>query len=68
MTYHYNGYSAIIRPVRDPETHKARFWKYEIYDEDTLLLDGQDVDSQAARITVEAHIDWLIAEDRRIAA
>lgn len=68
MTYHYGGYSAIIKPVRDPETHKVLYWKYEIYDEDTLLLDGHDVDSQAARITVEAHIDWLVANSRRIAA
>lgn len=68
MTYHYNGYSAIIMPVRDPESHKALYWKYEIYDEDTLLLDGHDVDSQAARITVEAHIDWLIADDQRLVA
>ncbi len=68
MTYHYQGYSAIISPVRDPETHKALYWKYEIYDEHTLLLDGHDVDIQAARITVEAQIDWLIADDRRLAA
>ena len=68
MTYHYNGYSAVIKPVRDPESHKALYWKYEIYDEDTLLLDGHDVDSQAARITVEAHVDWLVADSRRIAA
>ncbi len=68
MTYHYNGYSAIISPVRNPATHRADYWRYEIYDEDTLLLEGHDVDSQAARITVEAHIDWLIAEDRRLAA
>jgi hypothetical protein len=68
MTYCYNGYSAVITPVRHPETHKAIYWKYEIYDEDTLLLDGHDVDSQAARITVEAHIDWLIANTRRLAA
>jgi hypothetical protein len=68
MTYHYNGYSAIISPVRDPESHKAVYWKYEIYDENNLLLDGRDVDSQAARITVEAHIDWLIGQDHRLAA
>lgn len=68
MTYHYNGYSAIINPVRDPETHKALYWKYEIFDDDTLLIEGHDIDSQAARITVEAHIDWLIAADRRLAA
>ncbi len=68
MTYHYQGYSATISPVRDPETHKALYWKYEIYDEHTLLLGGHDVDSQAARITVEAQIDWLIADDRRLAA
>lgn len=68
MTYNYSGYSAVIKPVRDPESHKALYWKYEIYDEDTLLLDGHDVDSQAARITVEAHIDWLVADSRRIAA
>lgn len=68
MTYHYEGYSAIIKPVRDPETHKALYWRYEIYDEDNLLLDGHDVDSQAARITVEAHIDWLVAGSRRLAA
>lgn len=68
MTYHYNGYSAIISPVRDPESHKTLYWKYEIYDEENLLLDGHDLDSQAARITAEAHIDWLIAGDRHIAA
>ena len=68
MIYHYNGYSATIKPVRDPESHKAMYWRYEIYDEKTLLLDGHDVDSQAARITVEAHIDWLIADIRRLAA
>ncbi|MGE5110049.1 MAG: hypothetical protein ACM3JB_04255 [Acidobacteriaceae bacterium] len=65
MTYHYNGYSAIITPVRDPESHKALYWKYRIYDEGNLLLDGHDVDSRAARITVEAQIDWLIADNRR---
>jgi replication-associated recombination protein RarA len=68
MTYHYNGYSATIRAVRDPDSHKTLYWKYEIYDEDTLLLDGHDVDSQAARITVEAHIDWLVADLRRLTA
>ncbi|MDT8067761.1 MAG: hypothetical protein ROO76_06295 [Terriglobia bacterium] len=68
MIYSYNGYSAVITPVRDPKSHRALRWKYEIYDEDTLLLDGHDVDSQAARITVEAHIDWLIAENHHLAA
>ena len=67
MTYHYNGYSAIISPVRDPESHKALYWKYEIYDEDNLLLDGQNVDSRAARMTVEGHIDWLIGQKHRAA-
>jgi hypothetical protein len=68
VTYSYNGFSAVITPVRDPHNRKALYWKYEIYDEDTLLLNGHDVDSQAARITVEAHIDWLIAGSRRLVA
>lgn len=68
MIYSYNGYSAVIAAVRDPQSHKALYWKYEIYDEDTMLLDGHDVDSQAARITVEARIDWLIADNHRLAA
>ncbi len=68
MTYSYNGYSAVITPVRDSQSHRVLYWKYEIYDEDTLLLGGHDIDSQAARITVEAQIDWLIAECRHLAA
>jgi hypothetical protein len=68
MTYHYGGYWANITPIRDPMTHRALYWKYEVYDEDNLLFDGHDIDSQAARITVEAHIDWLISGSQRLTA
>ncbi len=68
MTYHYGGFWANIAPVRDPQTHRALYWKFEIFDEENLLFEGRDIDSQAARITVEARIDWLIAEGDRHAA